>query len=60
MKKRVKILGSEFTSKLEEQINNFLSVNENYDLIDIKYSDSQGAEGGYWCSAIIIYTTENV
>lgn len=60
MKKRVKIFGAEFTSKLEELVNNFLSVNDNYDLIDIKYSDTQNAEGGYWCSALIIYTTENV
>jgi hypothetical protein len=60
MKKRVKIFGAEFTSKLEELVNNFLSVNDNYDLIDIKYSDTQNAEGDYWCSALIIYTTENV
>lgn len=60
MKKRVKIFGAEFTSKLEELVNNFLSVNDNYNLIDIKYSDTQNAEGGYWCSALIIYSTENV
>jgi len=59
MKKRVRILGSEFTSKLEEMVNNFLSANLDIDLIDIKYSDSQ-SENGYWCSALIIYTTDNV